>query len=60
MVLLARVQAKKHGAELRIIPGRENVHRIFELTGLVDILPWDSSPDTAPPTGITAAPAPIT
>ena len=42
MVLLIRAEADKHGCELRIIPGRENVQRIFELTGLEEVLPWDA------------------
>jgi anti-sigma B factor antagonist len=57
MVLLTRVEADKHGCELRIIPGRTNVQRIFELTGLVDVLPWDSPPRVPLPPGTIRVPA---
>lgn len=39
---------RARGHELRIIPGPENVQRLFELTGMDEALPCTDVADTAP------------
>jgi anti-anti-sigma factor len=39
-VLLARELTAKHGSEFSLIPGPPHVQRIFELTKLLDVLPF--------------------
>jgi len=36
---------RARGCELRIIPGPENVQRLFELTGVRELLPFIDAPD---------------
>jgi anti-anti-sigma factor len=31
---------RAHGRELRVVPGPASVQRLFELTGLIDVLPF--------------------
>jgi anti-anti-sigma factor len=39
-VLLAKEVSDSHGCELSIVPGPPGIQRIFELTALLDVLPW--------------------
>jgi anti-sigma B factor antagonist len=39
-VLLAKVMTENHICELSIIPGPPNVQHVFELAGLLEVLPW--------------------
>ena len=41
-ILLARELCESHGSELRLIPGPSQVQRLFEVTGLLDRLPFQS------------------
>jgi len=54
-VLLAKEMSDSHGCELSIVPGPPEIQRIFEMTALLDVLPWtdgaaatseDERPDT--------------
>ena len=39
-ILLARELAAEHGSEFSLIPGPPHVQRIFQLTNLLDVLPF--------------------
>jgi anti-sigma B factor antagonist len=41
-VLLAKELCEQHGYEFLLIAGPRNVQRIFELTGLLDVLPFQA------------------
>jgi anti-sigma B factor antagonist len=40
LILLARKLCDKHGYEFRLIAGPANIQRVFEMTGLLDVLPF--------------------
>jgi anti-sigma B factor antagonist len=42
MLLLADARAREHGYELVLLAGREPVQRVFEMTGALDILRFES------------------
>jgi anti-anti-sigma factor len=42
MLLLADARAREHGYELVLLPGPEPVQRVFEMTGALDILRFES------------------
>jgi anti-anti-sigma factor len=42
MVLFAKELCEWDGCELRIVPGPPSVERVFELTNLLDVLPFES------------------
>jgi anti-sigma B factor antagonist len=42
MVLFAKELADTHGYELSLIPGPPKIQRIFELTALLDLLPFQA------------------
>lgn len=46
VVLVSRL-CERDGRELQIIPGPRAVQRLFEITGLVDVLPFQDSPQPA-------------
>ena len=39
-LLEAHQAARREGVELRLLPGRERVQRVFEMAGLLDELPF--------------------
>jgi anti-anti-sigma factor len=41
MLLLADARAREHGYELVLLPGREPVQRVFEMTGALDVLRFE-------------------
>jgi anti-sigma B factor antagonist len=41
-LLLADARAREHGYELVLLPGRESVQRVFEMTGAHDLLRFES------------------
>jgi anti-anti-sigma factor len=45
MVLFAKELCEWDGCEFRLVPGPPSVERVFELTDLLDVLPFD--PDAA-------------
>jgi anti-sigma B factor antagonist len=42
-ILRAQAVCREHGYDFLIEPGRESVQRVFELTGLLDVLPFAHS-----------------
>ena len=40
LILLARELCDEHGYEFRLIAGPANIQRVFEMTGLLDVLPF--------------------
>lgn len=40
LILLARELCDEHGYEYRLIAGPANIQRVFEMTGLLDVLPF--------------------
>jgi anti-sigma B factor antagonist len=40
LILLARELCEQHGYEFRLVAGPANIQRIFEMTGLLDVLPF--------------------
>ncbi|MCW3067939.1 MAG: anti-anti-sigma factor [Solirubrobacterales bacterium] len=51
-VLRAKELADSEGYELSLVPGPPNIQRVFELTALVDVLPFEAAggvPPDAPP-----------
>jgi anti-sigma B factor antagonist len=52
IVLLAKELCEQHGCEFLLIAGPRNVQRMFELTGLLDVLPFQAEDASAiPPEG---------
>jgi anti-anti-sigma factor len=50
LMLLARELCEEHGYEFQLIAGPANIQRVFEMTGLLDVLPFrtgDSSSATS-------------
>jgi anti-anti-sigma factor len=41
-VLLAKELCEQHGCEFLLIAGPRNIQRMFELTGLIDALPFQA------------------
>ncbi len=42
VLLLADARAREHGYELVLLPGQEPVQRVFEMTGALDVLRFES------------------
>jgi anti-anti-sigma factor len=40
LVLLARDLCEQHGCEFHLVPGPRNIQRMFEMTGLLGVLPF--------------------
>jgi stage II sporulation protein AA (anti-sigma F factor antagonist) len=56
VVLLAKELCEQHGYEFLVIPGPRNIQRMFELTGLLDVLPFQAEdPSVIPPEGRTSS-----
>ena len=52
VVLLAKELCEQHGYEFLLIPGPRNIQRIFELTGVLDVLPFQAQgPSVIAPEG---------
>jgi anti-sigma B factor antagonist len=52
IVLLAKELCEQHGYEFLLIAGPRNIQRMFELTGLLDVLPFQAEyPNVIPPEG---------
>jgi anti-sigma B factor antagonist len=49
VILLAQELCERHDCEFRVVPGPRNVQRIFELAGLLDVLPLESDADPRRP-----------
>jgi anti-sigma B factor antagonist len=48
-IILASKICERDGHDFWLIPGPRAVQRLFELTGLVDLLPFRHGPDDPPP-----------
>lgn len=46
-VLLARELCERHGCNLSIVPGPPRVQRLFEVTGLLDVLQFSERGETS-------------
>ena len=58
-VLLAKELCEQHGYEFLLIAGPRNVQRIFELTGLLDVLPFQAQdPSVISPQSRASSPGP--
>src|SRR6202035_2664832 len=42
LLLLARDLCEQHGYEFHLVPGPRNIQRMFEMTGLLDVLPFQA------------------
>jgi anti-sigma B factor antagonist len=49
VILLAQELCERHDCEFRVVPGPRNVQRIFELAGLLEVLPLESDADPQRP-----------
>jgi anti-anti-sigma factor len=50
MVLFAKELCEWHRCEFALVPGPVSVQRVFELTNLLDVMPFESDREsTAPP-----------
>ncbi|HWX97787.1 MAG TPA: STAS domain-containing protein [Solirubrobacteraceae bacterium] len=49
LILLARELCQQHGYEFRLIAGPANIQRVFEMTGLLDVLPFQRGDSSALP-----------
>jgi anti-anti-sigma factor len=49
LVLLARELCQQHGYEFQLIAGPANVQRVFEMTGLLDVLPFQADDSSVMP-----------
>jgi stage II sporulation protein AA (anti-sigma F factor antagonist) len=47
-VLRAKELTDGHGCELSIVPGPPAVQRLFEMTRLIEVMPWTADPDGIP------------
>jgi anti-sigma B factor antagonist len=47
-IVLASRLCERDGCALEIVPGPRAVQRLFEVTGLVDVLPFSDAPDPRP------------
>jgi anti-sigma B factor antagonist len=51
MVLFAQELTQRHGCDFSVIPGTPQIQRVFALTGLLDVLPFQmDEPDLGSPT----------
>jgi anti-anti-sigma factor len=41
LVLLAKELCERHGYDFLLVPGPANIQRMFEMTGLLDLLPFE-------------------
>jgi anti-sigma B factor antagonist len=42
MLLIADARAREHGYELKLVAGQQPVQRVFEMTGALDVLDFES------------------
>jgi anti-anti-sigma factor len=42
LILLAKELCEEHGYDFLLVPGPANIQRMFELTGLLDVLPFEA------------------
>jgi anti-sigma B factor antagonist len=49
LILLARELCREHGYEFHLIAGPANIQRVFEMTGLLDVLPFQTGDSSAMP-----------
>lgn len=49
LMLLARELCKEHGYEFQLIAGPANIQRVFEMTGLLDVLPFRTGDSSSMP-----------
>jgi anti-anti-sigma factor len=49
LILLARELCEQHGYEFQLIAGPANIQRVFEMTGLLDVLPFQADGSSAMP-----------
>jgi anti-anti-sigma factor len=49
LMLLARELCEKHGYEFQLIAGPANIQRVFEMTGLLDVLPFRTGDSSSTP-----------
>jgi anti-anti-sigma factor len=49
LMLLARELCEEHGYEFQLIPGPANIQRVFEMTGLLDVLPFRTGDSSSMP-----------
>jgi anti-anti-sigma factor len=42
LVLLAKELCEQHGYDFLLVPGPANIQRMFEMTGLLDLLPFEA------------------
>jgi len=47
LILLARELCKEHGYEFHLVAGPANIQRVFEMTGLLDVLPFQTNDSSA-------------
>jgi anti-sigma B factor antagonist len=49
LILLARELCQEHGCEFQLIAGPANIQRVFEMTGLLDALPFRAGDSSSMP-----------
>jgi anti-anti-sigma factor len=49
LMLLARELCEEHGYEFQLIAGPANIQRVFEMTGLLDVLPFRTGDSSSMP-----------
>ncbi|MCW3027842.1 MAG: hypothetical protein JWN81_1053 [Solirubrobacterales bacterium] len=49
MVLFAKELCEWHRCEFALVPGPVSVQRVFELTNLLDVMPFEEGQSNAPP-----------
>jgi anti-anti-sigma factor len=49
LILLARELCRQHGYEFQLVAGPANIQRVFEMTGLLDVLPFQADDSSAMP-----------
>jgi anti-anti-sigma factor len=49
LMLLARELCEEHGYEFQLIAGPANIQRVFEMTGLLDVLPFRTGDSSSAP-----------
>jgi anti-anti-sigma factor len=49
LMLLARELCEEHGYEFQLIAGPANIQRVFEMTGLLDVLPFRTGDSSSTP-----------
>ena len=47
LIINTEQAARQDGVDLRLVRGPREVHRVFEMVGLADVLPFTETPDPA-------------